>query len=40
MDWATYDELLVPNCNREIAVESDAEVFRVISLISDDVLKQ
>lgn len=36
----TYNELFVSYCNREIAIESDAEVVRVVSLVSHYVLQK
>ena len=35
-----YNEMLVANGNGEIAIESDAEVIRVVALIGDDMFQQ
>ena len=36
----THDELLVPDSNREVAVERDSEVIRIVTLVGDDMLEK
>ena len=36
----TYNELFIPDCDREIAVEGHPEVVRIIPLVCNDMFKK